>query len=312
MKFYHIDEDVDQFQRGSARDDSFVVQLATFAGGRWGKASRRLEKQARSLGEFASIRVWTECDLESAIFNPVRRYLRTENRGFGFFLWKPVMVLEELRSLKNGEFLLYVDAGCHLNKPGRHRFDAYLSALNSSKEDVFVYEFPAPSPKILEQGPFLSFKGLNDPAYAKSEVLSEFLTLGLTKKDFESASIQGGILLIQKSPKSVALIEKWSDYARKRPELFDDSLDKGGEGAQFVDHRHDQAFLSVIAKKYGVATLSAAETWVPKTSLSPAHWDLLFQFPISARGEMTKSRLSKIMDRCLAALVKICRRVDFS
>jgi len=312
MGFHHIDEEVNQFQRESARDDSFVFKLMTFASSEWEKASRRLEKQASSLAEFASIRIWTERELDSAIFNPVRHYLRAENRGFGFFLWKPLIVLDELRSLKDGEFLFYIDSGCHLNKRGRRRFNAYLSALNSSREDVLVFEFRLPALDVLDPGPFSVFEGLNDLAYAKSEVLREFLTLGLTKKDFESASIQGGILLIQKSPKSVKLIEKWAEYARKRPELFDESLDKGGEGAQFIAHRHDQAVLSLLAKKYGVATLSAAETWVPKVSLSPANWDLLCQFPINARGEMTKSRFSKIRDRCVALLVKMRRKFIFS
>jgi len=312
MQFHHIDEEVNRYQRESAVDGSFVVKLVTFASIEWGRAGRRLEKQASSLAEFARVRVWSEVDLNSSTFNPIRHFLRPENRGFGFFLWKPLIVLEELRSLKDGEFLLYVDAGCHLNKRGRRRFLAYLSALNSSEEDVLVFEFRSPAPNILDPGPFSAFKGLNDLAYAKSEVLSEFLTLGLTEKDFESASIQGGILLIQKSPKSVKLIEKWAEYARKRPELFDESLDKGGEGAQFIAHRHDQAVLSLLAKKYGVATLSAAETWVPKVSLSPANWDLLCQFPINARGEMTKSRFSKIRDRCVALLVKMRRKFIFS
>jgi hypothetical protein len=154
------------------------------------------------------------------------------------FLWKPLIILEELRSLTTGDFLFYLDSGCHLNELGRRRFAGYLSALNGSKEDLLLFEFRPPESDFFSVETYSSFSGLNDVAYAKSDVLEAFTSLGLTTNDFESPSIQGGIMLIQKSTKSLELIEKWADEATRRPELFDDTLAVVGEAPEFVSHRH--------------------------------------------------------------------------
>ena len=53
-------------------------------------------------------------------------------RGFGYWIWKPQVILQSLRMMDKGDVLLYADAGCVLNNLGKKKFNEYIDILIDS------------------------------------------------------------------------------------------------------------------------------------------------------------------------------------
>ena len=89
---------------------------------------KRIRRQAESMGVFEDrIRVWTENDLDEDFRVKMKDRLISGSRGYGYWCWKPQIVLQLLREMKDGDVLLYADAGCHLNPKGLTRLMDYFN-----------------------------------------------------------------------------------------------------------------------------------------------------------------------------------------
>ena len=95
-------------------------------GGRIRNPLKRIRHQAEEMGVFGNrIRVWTEMDLDSDFLEAMKDHLTDGSRGYGYWCWKPQIVLQLLREMNERDVLLYADAGCHLNPRGIERLKDY-------------------------------------------------------------------------------------------------------------------------------------------------------------------------------------------
>ena len=62
--------------------------------------------------------------------------------------WKPQVITQVLDQIGDDELLLYLDAGCHLNKLGLNRLRQYFSILDSSAEGIVAFQSKPPSSEI--------------------------------------------------------------------------------------------------------------------------------------------------------------------
>ena len=95
----------------------------TFADRRLERTLRRIRREARAMGCFDAIHALDERDLSPAFRARFADKLRPEVRGFGYWVWKPEILLRQLERMEEGEELLYTDAGCRLNPEGRVRLE---------------------------------------------------------------------------------------------------------------------------------------------------------------------------------------------
>jgi hypothetical protein len=107
-----------------ANRDQTPVHLVSFASSDYAPSLRRLARQAEAIATFASITTTTEKDLEPSFRAKFSEYLQPGVRGFGYWMWKPEIILRTLERIPEGEVLLYMDAGCHLNPAGRARLSS--------------------------------------------------------------------------------------------------------------------------------------------------------------------------------------------
>ena len=63
--------------------------------------------------------------------------LKQEVRGFGYWIWKPQILLQCLQQMEYGDILLYTDAGCHINEVGKNMFLAYIKEVKKSSFGIF-------------------------------------------------------------------------------------------------------------------------------------------------------------------------------
>lgn len=214
----------------------------------------RIKKEASSLNRFDNIFTETNATIEkhSAFQNALEdNYFKetySSPRGGGYWIWKPFVILKTLKSMQEGDILLYADAGCHL--------------INTDEADLKMDNYEAKA-RESESG-ILGFRNpCIESMYTKGDAFHYFNL----EKDLEAHSSRqftANRFIIQKNKKSVEIINNWWTTAKQAPFLFDDSPSKWPNFENFKDHRHDQSILSLIFK---TAFISEDRNWKEANSV---------------------------------------------
>ena len=268
------------------------VWFVTFADSRMKQPLRRIRRQAMEMG-FSQDRIlaMTEKDLGDDFKEKMSSHLVKGSRGYGYWCWRPNVVLQALRKMEEGEILLYTDAGCHLNPHGLPRLREYL--------------------KMVDEAELLAFQGRSLLGTAKYDPLHHFNHIGQwTKGDvldyfgvrenvevLKSGQYSGGVFLVKKTKRSVAFYERYQAIAENHFSFFDDTPSKTRNTPEFREHRHDQAVFTLLCMKEGVKTLSTCEYGVyaqlaPEQYRNDPSWscrsfDEMSRFPVHARRDTT-------------------------
>ena len=261
--------------------------LVSFADSRMQLSLNRLGKQARDMGVFESIRIMNENKLPFDFKEHLKDKLIPGSRGYGYWSWKPEIILLTLDEIQDGDGLVYVDAGCHLNHRGRKRLLEYFKILN--EEDSGIVAFQACKPT--KENSSLKYDGrklFDQPNYRwiKGD-LFDYFGVRDNQAVINSEAIGAGIIFIRKCDRAISIIREWRQIVWQRFDLLDDTPSVSPNISGFIEHRHDQAIWTLLCLKHGVKTLSAYEYWYPKKNkkkLMP-DWSALSDFPIHARRD---------------------------
>ena len=94
-------------------------------------------------------------------------------------------------------------------------------------------------------GLFFSLGDLKTVCWTKTEVIRH---LKVTDEELFLDQIQGGLFLIKNSLEARQFIAEWLELCRwDSYRLLDDRLDPSIQRSEFVENRHDQALLSILA-----------------------------------------------------------------
>jgi hypothetical protein len=251
---------------------------------------KRIRRQAEAMGVFEDrIRVWTENDLDEDFRVKMKDRLIPGSRGYGYWCWKPQIVLQLLREMKDGDVLLYADAGCHLNPRGIPRLMDYF---NLAREHGIV-AFQARSMDGSRKDD-LTQHFLPDGEWCKGDLLDNF---GVRDNAavVNTGQLGGTAFLVRRDAGAERFFMEFRQVFYDRFELCDDSPSKSPNLPGFVENRHDQSVLSIFGKTAGVFSLSCAEyalvnEYSPKTEkgrrdIWPKTWGDLTDFPIWTRHD---------------------------
>jgi hypothetical protein len=203
------------------------------------EAAQRLGKQALDCGFFDEIEVLTESDLPDDVMNlffPVRF---NQTRGFGFWAWKPYLIDRKVDSLRDGDVLVYLDAGFEINPRGGPRFTHYLDFV--AKYDFLV--FTIPHQQRLWVKPHSSLK--------------------IEAQDYFRNQIHAGFIMLKVSDVSRRIISRWYELAFKDSgSALSDWVEEGQNlESGFIEHRHDQAVLSHVIISENLTVMDRDETY---------------------------------------------------
>ena len=84
------------------------INFVTFSDKKFKDRQKNLTKQAE--GVFDVVHEYGREWLTETEFYRENRNILDQNRGAGFCLWKPFIVLETLKTMKNGDVLFYLDS----------------------------------------------------------------------------------------------------------------------------------------------------------------------------------------------------------
>lgn len=255
------------------------IHLISFADSSLHRTKRRFIHQAKEINVFCSIEVYDEGDISEVFYKKHSKILNKNVRGFGFWVWKYDLIFNKLLSLADGEFLIYLDAGCHINNNGKNTLYDYLSLLNKENKDLLFFKYDYSHTTVSGFDPVWSIE-----KYTKKDVLHFFDVY--TDSEIRKAMISaGGILIIKKSFKSLAFYEKMYDLALDNFYLFNDDINN--EDSCLVAHRHDQSVISILALlNNNVIFKSGFEHWLPLNENLETNWSLLRDFPFLAKRDL--------------------------
>jgi hypothetical protein len=246
--------------------------FCTFSDSRMWRSLERVKKQAEKASYFDAILINDENDLNESFRNKFKDKLIKGSRGFGYWVWKPQIILQAIEKMNHGDFLLYMDAGCHFNKGGIKRMDDYFEKANKSSTKILGFQESIPSEnRELEVGQHL------EKMWTKGDVF-DFFGERHNPLFYDTGQVTGTVVVVVEE-ESKRIIRQWLSVFETNWHLVDDSPSVSPNFPEFIEHRHDQSIFSMIAKKERIPTVSASELW-------QKDWGLLKNYPIWAKRDI--------------------------
>lgn len=159
--------------------------------------------------------------------------LNRETRGFGYWIWKPFVILETLKRIdEHFDVLVYLDAGCSINittNEARERFKEYCQLTLATGGLAF---------QIRDQKELWWNKMDTVLAVVEDELI------------LDSNQLVGGISMFANVLESRNLLQRWLELGESESyHLIDDSPSQAPNDPTFIAHRHDQAIWSLLVKQ---------------------------------------------------------------
>lgn len=220
--------------------------LISYADERYCESLKRLKREAKSLGCFDKIIVYTPKDLPLSIkASPLFAY----TKGGGYWLWKPYIIYRTLQKCVYGDVVYYVDAGCRLNG-GSKEWNLYSELIREHDAIFFQYR------SDFDYGWARKCSAPQNDS-PKIKHWTKPLTVDYFRKYFGETSfldynkIWGGAMVIKKT-RDNTIVNEWLNIELFHPELVVDPY--GEELSRLPDtfnaHRHDQTILTPLVYYY--------------------------------------------------------------
>lgn len=189
---------------------------------------------ALTTGGFDSVFSFKYPDLGDNFINENVKIL-SQQRGAGYWIWKPFVIKKALESIDENEILMYSDSGISFIK----NIDEIVNIMDSTNEKLLLFELEDihPNKRWTKRDCFF-FMGLDkEPYLSKNQFLASYILM--RKNDFV-----------------INFINEWLNYAKDYRIITDSPNECGLPNYQeFVDHRHDQSILSLLGRKYNIKNI---------------------------------------------------------
>lgn len=240
------------------------VHFITYGDNKYANAKARLLNEAKDFYDFKTITGYGLNDLDVKFKKRFKNILN-QPRGGGYWIWKPYILYKKFMEIKDNEYLVYLDAGCKLNKQGINRFNEYIDLLDNSKYGILSFQMTNKH----NQG----FCRENE--WTVKEIF-EYFNLKIDGEHGNSAQFVGGVLIIKKNQHSKIILETYLKSVFNNPIMFSDYFNKNNQATFFKDNRHDQSVFSLIRKTLGTVIIDGDEScilpWGSKESLKYPFW----------------------------------------
>ena len=226
------------------------------------QAAERIKQQAAEFNIFTDIISYTDIELKNdeEFWSKNGEFIENNKRGYGYWLWKPYIIMKTLERLSENDILFYCDSGCELNVEGKTRFLSFLEEVNEKL--------------IMGTGTCSS-----DYTYTKKDLIEY---IGITDVNvLKIRHMQAGCLLMKKTDIIINLISEWYSIGSNNYHFIDDSPSISENFPGFREHRHDQSIYNLLVKKYDLLNYSLDPTnWGNTLTSKDNYLNNAMSFPI--------------------------------
>ena len=189
-------------------------------------------------------------------YDTIAELLEHPHRGWGYWAWKPLIVLDALRGLAEDEALVYLDSGLAL-KCGKDKELEYGWTLQRIAPWT-AFDVTAMPNGQRSGARYAEWK------WTKADTLEHFGVLNNTAL-LNSPQFVATYFFLRATPASLDLVQRWLDTYRI-PQLVNDAPShRRPDPSGFRENRHDQSVWSVLRKLHpGTANVHS----IPMKSIS--------------------------------------------
>jgi hypothetical protein len=259
-----------------------MIHFITFGDSGFAETKKRLLSQAESLGWFDTATAYGTEDLDDD-FKERFKSILTMPRGGGYWIWKPYIIHKHLEKIKDGDILIYLDAGCYINPNGYKRFKEYIEMLNADE-----------SGDSGDSEGCISFQMSHhtEDKWTTKEIFEHFNIHEDSRDIIESGQFIATVRMFKKNANSMNIVSAWRNALYQNPLLFTDYYNDANAADavvfnnfnknKFIENRHDQSVLSVVCKLYKTIVLDDetyfAEGFGSEASLRYPFWKTTLRY----------------------------------
>jgi hypothetical protein len=199
-----------------------------------------LQREAAASEYFATITTYTQENLPAT--TDEWRFIRENHRGYGYWIWKSILLEDMMEKIPEGDILIYADAGCGIRSTpeAKRRMQLWIDLATQH-----------PSHRVGFQLRHMAY------VWTKMDIFQEFQS-DMDPTVTNTGQHMGGIQIYQNLPANREFIRQYrSILARHNYRLVDDSPSLVSNFPGFKENRHDQAILSILYKRLGCATIQS-------------------------------------------------------
>lgn len=210
------------------------IRFITFADGKKYKTAR-IAKEAKDSGFFKEVKEIGPKDLGNDFLKQHGDFISKNPRGYGYWIWKSYIILQNLKELQDGDFLIWSDSGSSILPNGRNMMEELYNFLE--KNCIIIFSINEPEINWCK----------------KDTIITVLDTVGKNLQDFErsveedNGQRMSGLLFFRKCPLSQKFVEIWYNLACNY-HLIDDSPSVIPNYPSFHENRHDQTLISLLSR----------------------------------------------------------------
>lgn len=217
------------------------THFITFGATKYKNAVDRICLEAKKITVFDKIIGYREQDLFSfPEFQQHKDFVYSNPRGFGYWIWKPFLIMKYMETMNENDILLYTDAGCTIQEKGRKRMLEYIDIVKNHQSGIIGFELTH-----LEK----TWTKMDLVKYLEAE------------QYIHTNQLLSGIIFLRNCENTRNLVRQWYEIGINY-NLSDDSPSKIANDPSFIEHRHDQSIFSLLRKRNGCVIIPD-ETWFP-------------------------------------------------
>jgi hypothetical protein len=239
------------------------------------EAGIRLVLQAKETKLFDKTLLFTDIDLrkDDLFWKTHGAFVKSNPKGYGYWIWKPYLILKLLEKMYEGDVLVYADSGCEIHVQNTSLLE---DVVRKTKKDFIVGSTIA-----------------TERNWTKKDLLLHMNMM--TIDAMFSPQRQGTALSILKNERTTNLVKEWYEIASHYP-FLDDSPGLHKNFHFFMEHRHDQSIFSLLTKKHNLYSKFSLDKAIGllrnKTGIS--------QFSTNNNVSLNSERGLKLFEQCLA------------
>jgi hypothetical protein len=216
--------------------------LVSFATPKWYHSQNLLCDSAKKHGVTGYIK-YTDASRNWEFTNKYSDIYK-ETRGYGFWQWKPKIVLDVMEKLNEGDVVLYVDSGNIIVNNLQYIIDRCV------EKEIVLFDN--------RDGNYEGNTHLNG-TWTKRDC---FVLMDCDSEQYYNApQVDASYQIFKKTPRVIEFLKEYDVYCSNENIISDLPNITKPNLPQFKDHRHDQSILSLMAVKHNIDLLPEPSEW---------------------------------------------------
>lgn len=204
-----------------------MIIAINYANSKYRKAQVLNTKTAYTKGKVDKVIEYSPKDIDEDFRKKNKNVFQCE-RGDGYWIWKPYIILKTLKQADEGDYIFYADSGSYYI----NRVQELINTMEKEQVSIMSFELP-----FLEK------------EYTKREVLEAF-NMWKNTKIMNSPQRLATFILIKCNSESKMFFEEFLCYACKNNLITDYLRTDISQDKAFIENRHDQSIFSLLCKKW--------------------------------------------------------------